>query len=140
MSQRIHYFVDSQPNAQSTTLYQATGTALTGSYAQAGSEILIEEATTVFLHLYWTKGDETSIEIQARFALRSGGTAAKETVGTTTNTDGTTTVKAAEYSFSTATDNIIIPIRTQGRYLSVFVKATGGTTGTFGLGLCVMRE
>lgn len=141
MSQRISYPIFSQPNPDSATLFQALSTALTGSYALVGSEIRVDGATTAFLHLYWTKGDETSVEVKTEFALRSGGTTAQETVSTTTSAAGISTVKAADYTFSTATDNIIIPIRIQGRYLNIYVKTTGGTpTGTFGMGIHIMRE
>lgn len=143
MSTRIDYLIHSAPSPDSATLFQATGTALTSSYVQAGEDMLVDGATTAFLHLYWTRGDETSIEVQARFALRSGGTFAKETVGISTNAAGTTVIEPAEYSFDTASDNLIIPIRIQGRYLRVLVKRTGGTdggSGTYGMGLHIMRE
>lgn len=139
MSERIFYPIYSEPSPDSATLFQATGTALTGAYALAGAEKRVDGATTAFLHLYWTKGDETSVEVKVEFALRASGTQAQETSGSTAA--GVTTISIREYTFSTATDNIIIPIRIQGRFINVYIKATGGTpTGTYGMGIHIMRE
>ena len=127
------------PDDKSAILFQATGTALTATYALAGNEQLVDGATTCYAHLYWTKGDETSIELKAEFALRSGGTQAQEV--STSTLAGVSTVTIREYTFSTATDNVIIPIRIQGRYVNIFIKASGGTpTGTYGMGIHLMRE
>lgn len=141
MSERIHFPIFTQPSPDSATLFQATGTALTGSYALVGVEMQVDGATEANLHLYWTKGDETSVEVKVEFALRSGGTQAQETISTGTSAAGQETVKTRDYSFNTAADNIIIPVDVRGRFLNVYIKATGGTpTGTFGMGLHLMRR
>lgn len=146
MSEKVSYPIfsipfPSQTSSDQTTLFQALATALTSSYALVGTEIGCQGHTRGFLHLYWTKGDETSVEVKAEYALVPGGTQAQETVETATSSAGQSTVKIADYSFSTATDNIIIPIRVQGRFLNIYIKATGGTpTGTYGMGLFLFRE
>lgn len=141
MSDRISYQIYSEPSPDSATLFQALLTALSDAYAAIDAEIRVDGFTTAFLHLYWTKGDETSIEVKAEFALREGGTTSQEIIATATSSLGITTVKIREYTFSTATDNIIIPIRLQGRFLNLYIKATGGTpTGTYGAGLHLVRE
>jgi len=69
MSQKIHYPIFSKPNSESATLFQALATALTDTYAAVGSEIDCQGHTTGYLHLYWTKGDESSVQIKAEFYL-----------------------------------------------------------------------
>ena len=129
----------SEPNDKSTTLYKALGAALTGSYVAIGAEMPVENYTTAFLHLYWTKGDETSVQVKAEYALVSGGTTSQPTIVTTSAAESTLAIES--YSFSTATDNIIIPFGVNGRYVNLYIKATGGTpTGTYGAGIFFIRE
>ena len=138
----LHNKEFSIPSPESATLFQALLTALTGTYAQFGAEIDLQGHTTAFVHLYWTKGDETSIQVKVEHSLVSGGTLAQEVQGVSTDTaTGQDTLKIRDYTFSTASDNIIIPLRKQGRYCKVYINATGGTpTGTFGAGLYEVRE
>ena len=142
MSQKIHYPIFSKPNSESTTLFQATGKALTSAYALIGAEIDCQGHTTGFLHLLWTKGDESSIEVKAEFSLTAGGTLSQEVQGVSTDTAGQDTLKARDYTFSTASDNIVIPFRlSAGRYCKLYIEATGGTpTGTYGAGFLACRE
>jgi hypothetical protein len=142
MSQKIHYPIFSKPNSESATLFQALATALTDTYAAVGSEIDCQGHTTGYLHLYWTKGDESSVEVKAEFSLLSAGTLAQEVIGISTDTNGQDTLKVRDYTFSTASDNIVIPFRlTPGRYCKIYIKATGGTpTGTYGAGFLACRE
>ena len=129
----------SEPSDKSATLYKALGSALTSSYVAIGTEMPIENFTTAFLHVYWTKGDESSIEIKAEYALVSGGTKAQPTIVTTSAAESTIAIES--FKFSTATDNIIIPFGVNGNYINFYIKATGGTpTGTYGAGIFLVRE
>ena len=60
----IHKPIFSIPDNRSATLFQALLSPITSSYAQIGSEIDCQGHTTLFLHLYWTQGDATSVEIK----------------------------------------------------------------------------
>lgn len=129
----------SEPDDKNSTLFQALATALTGSYVAIGKEMPVENYTTAFLHLYWTKGDETSIEVKAEYALTDGGTESQPTIATAVAAESTLGVES--YTFSTATDNIVIPFGVNGRYINFYIKATGGTpTGTYGAGVFFVRE
>lgn len=141
MSQHINYRVFSLPSPDVTTLFQATGTAITSSYALIGAEINCDGATTAFLHVYFTTGTETSIEVQARWAERVGGTQATEVVSISTSAAGQSNLELAEYSWDDGTANILIPIRVAGRFLSAYIKGSGaGITGTYGAAIHLMRE
>lgn len=138
MSVRIHHLFYSEPSPESATLFQATGTLLNSIYTQFGTEKSCEGATSVFLHIFWTKGDETSIEVQARYANTSGGSRVKPTI--ITSSGATSAISDVEFQM-TDSDSYSIPFGVEGRFVSFFIKATGGTpTGTFGAGIVVKRE
>ena len=139
MGLKQNFAMYSEPNKESATLFQALSTVLTGSYVKIGSEMTVEGATTVFLHLYWTKGDETSIEIKAEYSLVSDGTTSQPSTVTTSAAEST--IQVESFKFSTATDNIVVPFGVQGRFINLYIKATGGTpTGTYGAGIFFVRE
>jgi hypothetical protein len=139
MSINIVQYVFTQPNNDDTALLQGTGTALTGSYVRVGSAMKADGSTSGFLHIYYTKGDETSIEVQARYTLRTGSTEAKSTV--ITSSGATSVISASEFQYAGSSDNIIIPFGVEGREITFYIKATGGTpTGTYGAGICLRRE
>lgn len=119
--------------------FQATGSALTGSYALIGRETVVEMATSIFLHIYYTKGDETSIEIKAEYSNSTGGSLAQPTIITTSA--ATSVIQVLEFRYSGGTDNFIIPFGAEGAYVRFFIKATGGTpTGTYGASIYLPRE
>jgi len=118
--------------------FQADGSAITGTYALVGKEVEMENATSIFLHIHYTKGDETSIEIKAEYSTASGGTLSQPTVITTTA--GTSVITTLEFQM-VGTDNFIIPFGAEGAYVKFYIKATGGTpTGTFGADVYLPRE
>lgn len=139
MSVKIHHVVYSEPSPESSTLFQAVSTALTGSYALIGAEMPTEGATTINLGIRWTKGDETSIEIKAEYSNTSGGTTLQPTVITTEAAESTLEVES--FKFDTASDNFVIPFGVHGRFVKFYIKATGGIpTGTYGAEFYSLRE
>lgn len=117
----------------------AAGSAITASYVQIGSKAFpMDEATSVFLHVHWTKGDETSIEIKAQYSNTDGGTESQPTVITTSA--ATSILGLLEFQ-TTTTGNHIIPFGSEGRFVKFYIKATGGTpTGTYGASIYLTRE
>jgi len=112
------------------TAFQATSSALTDTYALVGREIPVQGHTSGFFHLLWSKGDETSVEVKFLYANASGGTESQSTIITTAG--ATSSISPAEFSTAT-TGNQIIPFGAEGRFVNIYIKATGGTpTGTYG--------
>lgn len=139
MSVRIVHPMDSTPSPQSATLFQATGTALTTAYATVGTaDVALENVTSLFLRVIYTAGDETSIEVRARYRVRAGGNLTQPTV--ITSSGATSVIALLEYRFS-GTGNYSIPFGLEGRFVTFEIKATGGTpSGSFGAELFLIRE
>lgn len=111
----------------------ADGTALTGSYAVAGSVYSSHGRDQLYLLVDYTKGDETDMRMKVDFMRTNTASADRyqETAGNT-DTSGVTTVSQREYKF-TATGKYCVPVAMAGLYFEVSFKATAGTpTGTFG--------
>lgn len=133
MSQTIHHIEFSKELV-------IAGQALTSSYAADGVEIHCQGHTTLFLHIAWTQGDETSLEFKVVFFNESAATTEyQETSGSTTT--GVTTISDRSYTMSSATNPKSIPIRIEGKFAKIYVKASGGTpTGSYGINYLLKRE
>ena len=115
-----------------TTL--ATSGALTGSYVVQGSVMASQGRDQGLLLVNYTKGDETSLELEIQFSDTSAFTDAyQEVVGDTNTSTGVTTPRDRSYTFTASTKKVI-PIQLHGLYWRVRAKATAGTpTGTLSL-------
>ena len=138
MSQKIVHVTDSRPSPQSATLLQATGTALTSTYATIGEEINVDGASAMFLRVIYTAGDETSVEVRARYRVRAAGNLCQPSVVTTSA--ATTVIALLEYRFS-GTGNFSIPFSVEGRFVTFEIKTTGGSAlGSYGAEVYVDRD
>jgi len=117
--------------------FQSAGSAITSSYVLIGKETLCENVTSNFLHIHYTKGDETTIEIKAEYSNSASGTLSQPTIITTSST--TSIIDVLEFQMA-GSDNYIIPFGPEGSHVRFFIKATGGTTGTYGASLYQNRE
>lgn len=120
-----------------TDAFQAAGTSITTSYVLIGSETLVENVGSMFLHIHYTKGDETTIEIKAEYSNSASGTLSQSTIITTAG--ATSVIEVVEYQFA-GSDNFSIPFGAEGSHVRFFIKSTGGNTGTYGAGLYQNRE
>lgn len=110
----------------------ASGGALTSSYAAQGDVVGSMGRDQLTLLVDYTKGDETSMELEIEFSDTSDFTDAyKQTVVETAS--GESTVYKRNFKF-TATGKYLVPAALYGQYVRVNAKATGGTpTGTVGI-------
>lgn len=121
--------------------FQAASTALTGSYVLVGKEMPIDDASSIFLHIHYTAGNETSIEVKAQYMASSGGTESQSTIITTSGATSVITPSEFQYTSSGGSKNLSIPFGIEGTYVKFYIKATGGTpTGTYGASICMNRE
>lgn len=106
----------------------AAATLLTSSYVNQGGEIATHGRDKVIVSVDYTKGDETSMEMQLASLNTKGGS---EFIRVNEAVSGATiTCTAREYKF-TATGKYEIIFPSYGSYLKAYFKATGGTpTGT----------
>ncbi len=116
------------------TTIVAAGSALTASYAAQGAVMASQGRDQGVLLVNYTKGDETSLELDVQFSDTFAFTNAFQTVVLDTDaTTGISTPRDHSYTF-TATTKKAIAIALYGLYWRVRAKATGGTpTGTIGL-------
>jgi hypothetical protein len=107
--------------------------ALTSSYVTKGGIITCSGYDQLMLLIRWTKGDETSLEFKVQFSDTIAFTNAYESIVTSTDATGISTILANTFTKTTASANFIVPVDVSASYFRVQFKATAGTpTGTIG--------
>lgn len=109
----------------------AGGATLAGTPYQSmfGGRLYVKGWKEALYLVNYTKGDETSIEFQARFSRTDTSLQYAESVQDGTSGSGTVTIRQKEYSIPApagASDNYLLRIPLQGDYLEIFGKRSGG--------------